>query len=127
MSDIKKTKSDFLEVELSSPVELADFREYFRSSSNFASRVVFKLCDELAKERGWDLEAAMPEAIAQREARFAKEDAERKAKREAEEEAQYERRVKNYVKKHGHAPPTQADKDAALAKLTPIERKALGL
>jgi hypothetical protein len=63
---------------------------------------MFKLCDELATSRSWDLEAVMPEAIAHRKARFAKEDAERKAKREAEE-----CRVKNYIKKPGHAPPNR--------------------
>lgn len=119
-----------IDLDFKNAVDLADFREGFvpRGSGPLGlMKIIYALCTKLAEAKGWDLEAALPAALEQRKTRFAQEEAERA--RNAAEQAKVEqaKRTRNYIKKHGHMPPTQADRDSALAKLTPLERKALGL
>ncbi len=87
-------------------VDLADFREGFRpvgSGPLGVMRVAFDLCTLLAKERGWDLEAVLPESIEQRRVRYEKLLAEQAQESEARRQAEHDRRIKNYIKKHGPA------------------------
>lgn len=130
MTARKKTNGMDLELETSSPIELAMFRESMRpmgSGPLGMMRIAYELCNKLAEAKGWDLDSVLPEALELREERFKQQEEERAREHEAARQADLAKRTANYIKKHGHAPPTQADRDSALAKLTPMERKALGL
>lgn len=90
-------------------VDLADFREGFRPTGSGplgVMRVAFDLCTLLAKDRGWDLDAALPEANKQRKIRFELEIMEMAKRLLVEQAKKQEKRIKNYIKKHGVPPPT---------------------
>lgn len=130
VTDCSKQAEKFLELELSSAIELADFREGFRYSdiNTFACRSAFALCNAVAELKGWDLDALIPEVNVRRAERE-RQHRERiaiEAKDRAEQDAA--RRLKNYVKKYGHPPPSANDiRQMALGKLTAEERKVLGV
>lgn len=122
------TDRDYLDFQ--NAIDLAEFREEFRPAGSGPlglMRIVYNLCTKLAEAKGWDLEAALPEALEQLRVKHAQREAQRAQEQAEDLRLKRERHIRNYTKKHGHAPPSEQDRTNALAKLSPVERKALGL
>lgn len=91
MSKKSKSKAAEPEVDISekynlkTALDLAYLREYYRpvgSGPLGCMRVIFDLCTLIGKERGWDLEAAVPEALEKmREDRRIYEEEQKKSKK----------------------------------------------
>lgn len=121
-----KNKDKF-ELNIDTPVELADMREGFRHNYGFtAGKIIFALCEHIAELRGWNLNLELPEVEKRQKQRN---DAWAQEKR-AKEQDEAEQRLKRYIKKHGRVPSATDKQDEKrkeiLARMSAEDRQILG-
>lgn len=90
---------------LKSEFELALFREYFTNTSSSGLRYIPELCNEIARLNGWDLDSCKEKVLLHMQELELKRQEELAKENKTREEIATAKSRKNFIKKHGRAPP----------------------
>ena len=89
---------------LSTPLELAAYRQHYAHADYGAGKIVLQLIDELARVQGWNLKDFEEEATELNRKRHEEQRAKHNARLDKIREQQLAKSRKNYFKKHGCYP-----------------------